>query len=69
MEWNPVVWFTDARQFLIEVRAEFRKITSPTQQEAIAGTIGVLIVVAVLTVALSVVDFGLSWAIEWVLPS
>jgi preprotein translocase subunit SecE len=69
MEWNPQVWYSDSRQFLTEVRAEFRKVTWPTRQEAIAGTIGVLIVVAVLTVALSVVDFGLSWAIELVLPS
>ena len=63
MEWNPAVWYSDGRQFLIEVRAEFRKVTWPTRQEATAGTIGVLIVVAVLTLALTVVDFGLSWAI------
>ena len=69
MEWNPAVWFSDARQFLIEVRVEFRKITWPTQQEAIAGTIGVLIVVGVLTIALSFVDFGLGQAIRLVLPS
>ena len=69
MEWNPLVWFSDGRQFLTEVRAEFRKVTWPTRQEAVAGTIGVLIVVAVLTIALSAVDFGLSWAIELVLPS
>ena len=69
MEWNPLVWYSDSRQFLTEVRAEFRKVTWPTRQEAIAGTIGVLIVVAVLTAALSVVDFGLSWAIELILPS
>jgi preprotein translocase subunit SecE len=69
MEWNPLVWVSDGRQFLTEVRAEFRKVTWPTRQEATAGTIGVLIVVAVLTVALSLVDVGLAWAIEWVLPS
>jgi preprotein translocase subunit SecE len=69
MEWNPMVWYSDGRQFLTEVRAEFRKVTWPTRQEAVAGTIGVLIVVAVLTVALSVVDFGLSWVIEQILPS
>ena len=69
MEWNPAVWYSDARQFLIEVRAEFRKVTWPTQQEAIAGTIGVLIVVGVLTIALSIVDFGLGQAIRLVLPS
>ena len=69
MEWNPMVWYSDGRQFLTEVRTEFRKVTWPTRQEAIAGTIGVLIVVAVLTVALSIVDLGLSKAIELILPS
>ena len=69
MEWNPLVWYSDGRQFLLEVRSEFRKITWPTVQEARAGTIGVLIVVGVLTIALSVVDFGLSKAIQFVLPS
>ena len=69
MEWNPLVWLSDGRQFLIEVRAEFRKITWPTRQEATAGTIGVLIVVGVLTLALSIVDFGLGKAIQLVLPS
>ena len=69
MEWNPMVWIADGRQFLIEVRAEFRKVTWPSRQEATAGTIGVLIVVGVLTVALSAVDYGLGWAIQLVLPS
>jgi preprotein translocase subunit SecE len=69
MEWNPVVWYSDARQFLGEVRSEFRKITWPTYPEARAGTIGVLIVVGVITVALSIVDYGLGWAIQLLLPS
>ena len=69
MEWNPLVWYADGRQFLTEVRAEFRKVTWPTRQEAIAGTIGVLIVVAVLTVALSLVDFGLGHVIQLIIPS
>ena len=69
MEWNPGVWFSDGRQFVNEVRAEFRKVTWPTQQEARAGTIGVLIVVGVLTVGLSIVDFALGKAIQLILPS
>jgi preprotein translocase subunit SecE len=68
MEWNPMVWYSDSRQFLNEVRVEFRKVTWPTQQEAKAGTIGVLVVVTVLTLGLSVVDFGLGWAIRMILP-
>ena len=69
MDWNPMVWLSTGRQFLIEVRAEFRKITWPSYQEARAGTIGVLVVVGVLTIALSIVDFGLGKAIQLVLPS
>jgi preprotein translocase SecE subunit len=64
-----VVWYSDGRQFLTEVRAEFRKVTWPTQQEAKAGTIGVLIVVGVLTVGLTLVDYVLGWAIQLILPS
>jgi preprotein translocase subunit SecE len=69
MEWNPVVWYSDSRQFITEVRSEYRKVTWPSQKEAIAGTVGVLIVVAVLTTALSMVDLGLGFLIQLILPS
>ncbi len=69
MEWNPVVWYSDFRQFIIEVRSEYRKVTWPSQKEAMAGTVGVLIVVAVLTTALSMVDMGLGFLIQLILPS
>ena len=59
MEWNPAVWYSESRQFIVEVRSEFRKVTWPTQKEAMAGTIGVLIVVTILTTALGLVDLGL----------
>ncbi len=68
MQWNPVVWIQDARQFTGEVRTEFRKITWPTQKEAVAGTVGVIVIVAVITLALSLVDMVLGQAIQWVLP-
>jgi preprotein translocase subunit SecE len=69
MQWNPVVWYSDGRQFLSDVRSEFRKVTWPSVQEARAGTIGVLIVVAVLTIGLSLVDLALTHAIRFLLPS
>jgi preprotein translocase SecE subunit len=69
MQWSPLVWYSDGRQFLLEVRNEFRKITWPSYQEARAGTIGVLVVVGVMTLALSIVDFGLGKAIQLVIPS
>jgi preprotein translocase subunit SecE len=69
MEWNPAVWYSESRQFIMEVRSEFRKVTWPTQKEAMAGTIGVLIVVTVLTTALGLVDLGLGQLIRLILPS
>jgi len=68
MELNPAVWFEDARQFVLEVRTEFRKVTWPTQKEAVAGTVGVVVVVAVITGSLSLVDLVLGRLIQVVLP-
>jgi preprotein translocase subunit SecE len=69
MDWNPANWYRDSAQFLSEVRAEYRKVTWPSQKEAVAGTIGVVIVVAVLTSGLSLVDFVLTQVIQLILPS
>ena len=68
MEWNPAAWFEDARHFVLEVRTEFRKVTWPTQKEAVAGTVGVVVVVAVITGALSLVDLVLGQVIQIVIP-
>ncbi|MDJ0853033.1 MAG: preprotein translocase subunit SecE [Myxococcota bacterium] len=57
-----------SRQFLIEVRSEFRKVTWPTRKEATAGTIGVLIVVAIITSVLSLIDLLLGQLIQLVVP-
>ena len=54
MQWNPAVWFSDTKQYLMEVRTEFRKVTWPTQKEAMAGTIGVLVVITLITIVCSV---------------
>ena len=68
MQWNPAIWYTDSKQFVTEVRAEYRKVTWPTVKEARAGTIGVLIVVAVLTTGLSLVDGALGFLVRMILP-
>ncbi len=68
MEWNPAVWVSESRQFMSEVRTEFRKVTWPTQKEAVAGTIGTLVIVAVITLALSLVDMLLGQGIQLLLP-
>jgi preprotein translocase subunit SecE len=68
MQWNPAVWFSDTKQYLTEVRTEFRKVTWPTQKEATAGTIGVLVVIALITAVLSVVDLLLGQVMRFVVP-
>jgi len=68
MQWNPAVWVNDAKQYASEVRTEFRKITWPTQQESVAGTIGVVVVVALITAALSLVDLVLGQVMRFLVP-
>ncbi len=68
MEWSPGIWISDTKQFMTEVRSEFRKVTWPSQKEAVAGTIGVIVIVAVITTALSLVDMVLGQVIQRVLP-
>jgi preprotein translocase subunit SecE len=68
VEWNPAVWFRDARQYLVDVRGEFRKLTWPTQREYVGGTIGVIVIVAIIAAVLGVIDVGLAAAMQWVLP-
>ena len=64
---NPVDWFRAAQEYLREVGVEYRKISWPPQKEAAAGTVGVLVVVTVITVVLGVVDFGLAEVMRRVL--
>jgi preprotein translocase subunit SecE len=68
MQWNPAVWVSDTKQYLMEVRTEFRKVTWPTRKEATAGTIGVLVVIALITAVLSVVDLLLGQVMRFVVP-
>jgi len=65
---NPLTWYSDSKQFLLEVRTEFRKVTWPTRKEAVAGTVGVMIVVAIVTGVLSLVDLVLGQLVRMVLP-
>ncbi len=67
MQWSPVVWISDGRQFASEVRSEFKKITWPAQKEAVGGTIGVVVIVIIITLALSLVDAVLGRVIRFAL--
>ncbi len=68
MALNPAEWIRNARQFLGETRSEYRKVTWPTQKEYVGGTIGVVVVVAVVTIVLGFVDFTLTQVLQWVIP-
>ncbi|MCH7869508.1 MAG: preprotein translocase subunit SecE [Myxococcales bacterium] len=64
---NPAEWFQNAQQYLREVGVEYRKISWPPQREAMAGTVGVIVVVSIITFVLGVVDFGLAEIMKKVL--
>ena len=64
---NPAGWVQGTRQYFIDVRSELRKVTWPQRQEAVGGTIGVLVVVGVITLVLGVVDLTLAKILEWIL--
>ena len=68
MATNPVEWMQNARVYLVEVRNEYRKVTWPNQKEYVGGTIGVLVVVGVMTLVLGLVDFGLNQVLRLVVP-
>ncbi len=64
---QPTSWYRDARQYVNEVQVEYKKITWPPQNEALAGTVGVLVIVAIVAAVLGVVDFILSRFVQLVL--
>ena len=66
LDWNPATWIAEGRQYLSDVRSEFRKITWPNQREYVGGTVGVVIIVAFLTLVLGLIDAGLAKVMELV---
>ena len=68
MEWNPAIWVRDARQYVLDVRGEWNKLTWPTQREYVGGTIGVIVIVGIMATVLGVIDVVLGWAMQWILP-
>jgi preprotein translocase subunit SecE len=65
---GPSDWIEAARQYTVEVRNELRKVTWPTRKEAVGGTIGVIVIVGVITLVLGLVDVTLAKVVEWILP-
>ena len=64
---NPLNWIRDAREYLAEVQVEWKKITWPPQNEAVVGTVSVVVVVAIVTTVLGLIDYGLTIVMRVVL--
>jgi preprotein translocase subunit SecE len=56
-----------ARQFLSEAKAELKKVTWPTQKQAMASTAVVLVIVAIMAIYLGLIDFALAKIVKWIL--
>jgi preprotein translocase subunit SecE len=65
---NPTKWPGQSREFFGEVQGEFKKVTWPTEKETVAGTVSVLVVVALIATGLGLVDYGLSVLMSVILP-
>ena len=65
---NPVEWAVQGREFLNEVQVEFKKVTWPTQKETVGGTIGVIVLVALVAIGLFAVDGILGWLMRTIWP-
>ncbi len=63
-----MTWIEDSRRYLGEVRSEFKKVTWPTQKEYTAGTIGVLVVIALITTVLGLMDMALGQLVQLLVP-
>ena len=58
---NPADWVRNSRSFMNEVQVEGKKVTWTTQKEMVAGTISVIVLVAIIGLGLFAVDGILSW--------
>ena len=56
-------------EFFTEVQSEWKKITWPTQKETVGGTIGVIVLVTLISVGLFAVDTMVSWLMRTVFAS
>jgi preprotein translocase subunit SecE len=57
-------WLLRLRSYLLEVRSEFDKISWPSQKEYVGGTVGVLVIVAFMTIVLGGLDAIFSWGFD-----
>ena len=56
---GPAVWLAQAVQFLREVKTELKKVTWPSRKQAMSSTGVVVVLVILISVFLSLVDYVL----------
>ena len=56
--------FSNAVEFLVEVKAEVKKVTWPTRREAMSGTAVVVFVVLIMAMFLGIIDAILSRVVQ-----
>ena len=66
---NPGELAKQSREFFGEVQLEWKKITWPTQKETVGGTIGVVVLVTLISVGLFAVDAVVSWLMRTLFTS
>jgi len=59
--------FNKSIQFLREVKVELKKVTWPSRKQAVGSTLVVLVLVAIISLFLGVIDIGLSSLVQLVL--
>jgi len=59
-------WFGNARNFLLEVRNEMRRVTWPSRKEVYATTVVVILTSAFFGLYLWGLDVGLSALVQWI---
>lgn len=57
-------WLGRLRQYLLDVQSEFEKISWPSQKEYVGGTIGVLVIIAFMTLVLGGLDALFSFGFD-----
>lgn len=54
-------------QFLSDAKAELKKVTWPARKQTMASTLVVIIIVFVMAIYFSIIDFGLAKLIKFIL--
>ena len=60
-------WWGNARNFLVDVRNEMKRVTWPSRREVYATTLVVILTSIFFGVYLATVDYALSHLVNWVI--